>query len=52
MEQPRRMVAALKEAGGRVRFTEYAGEGHGLAWLVVRERELVPWLLSQSRPAR
>lgn len=52
VEQPRLMVAALKEAGSAVRFTEYAGEGHGLAWLVVRERELVPWLLSQSRPAR
>jgi predicted peptidase len=45
----RRLVAAVKEAGGTVRYTEYPGEGHGLAWLVVRERELVPWLFAQRR---
>ncbi|MDQ5870925.1 MAG: prolyl oligopeptidase family serine peptidase [Acidobacteriota bacterium] len=45
----RRLVAAAKSAGGTVRFTEYAGEGHGLAWLVVRESELVPWLFAQRR---
>lgn len=45
----RRLVAAVGSAGGTVRYTEYAGEGHGLAWLVVRERELVPWLFAQRR---
>jgi predicted peptidase len=45
----RRLVAAVKGAGGTVRYTEYSGEGHGLAWLVVRERELVPWLFAQRR---
>jgi predicted peptidase len=45
----RRLVAAAKRAGGTVRYTEYSGEGHGLAWLVVRERELVPWLFAQRR---
>jgi predicted peptidase len=46
----RRLVAAVRGAGGTVRYTEYSGEGHGLAWLVVRERELVPWLFAQRRP--
>jgi predicted peptidase len=49
VEGVRRLVAAAKSAGGTVRYTEYSGEGHGLAWLVVRERELVPWLFAQRR---
>jgi predicted peptidase len=49
VEGVRRLVAAVKSAGGTVRFTEYAGEGHGLAWLVVKERELVPWLFARRR---
>jgi predicted peptidase len=49
VEGVRRLVAAVKRAGGTVRFTEYAGEGHGLAWLIVRERELVPWIFARRR---
>lgn len=49
VDQPRRLVAAIRRAGGSAKYTEYRGEGHGLAWLVVRERELVPWLFAQSR---
>ena len=49
VEQPRRMVAAIKRAGGPVRYTEYKGEGHGLAWLVVREDSLIPWIFAQRR---
>ena len=50
VEQPRRIVAAIKRAGGSVRYTEYSGEGHGLAWLVAREDSLVPWIFRQRRP--
>lgn len=49
VEGVRRLVAAAKRADATVRYTEYAGEEHGLAWLVVRERELVPWLFAQRR---
>ena len=49
VEGVRRLVAATKKAGATVRYTEYAGEEHGLAWLVVRERELVPWVFAQRR---
>ena len=49
VEGVRRLAGAVKRAGGTVRYTEYAGEGHGLAWLVVKERELVPWVFAQRR---
>jgi predicted peptidase len=53
VEGVRRLVAAAKKAGAPVRYTEYAGEEHGVAWLVVKERELVPWVFAQRRkPAR
>jgi predicted peptidase len=52
VDEVRRLVAAVKSAGGTVRFTEYAGEGHGLAWLVARERDLVPWVFAQRRARR
>jgi predicted peptidase len=50
--EARAMVRALKTAGGRPRYTEYQGEEHGLAWLVVREREVVTWLYAQRRSQR
>ena len=49
VEGVRRLAGAVKRAGGTVRYTEYAGEGHGLAWIVVKERELVPWVFAQRR---
>jgi predicted peptidase len=49
VEGVRRLAGAVKRAGGTVRYTEYPGEGHGLAWLVVKERELVPWIFAQRR---
>jgi predicted peptidase len=49
VEQARRIVAAITRAGGSVRYTEYEGEGHGLAWLVVREDSLIPWMFGQRR---
>lgn len=48
----RRFVAALRAAGDTVKYTEYPGEGHGLAWLVVREKGIVPWLFEHRRAGR
>ena len=48
----RRLVAALRAAGDTVKYTEFPGEGHGLAWLVVREKGIVPWLFEHRRPGR
>lgn len=47
--QPRRLVAAIRRAKGTVKYTEYKGEEHGLAWLVVRDKSIVPWLFAQKR---
>jgi dipeptidyl aminopeptidase/acylaminoacyl peptidase len=45
----RRFVATLRAAGDTVKYTEYPGEGHGLAWLVVREKGIVPWLFGFAK---
>jgi predicted peptidase len=50
--ESRQLVAALKAAGSSVRYTEYAGVGHGDAIdKAVRDPEFVTWLLAQHRPA-
>lgn len=49
VEGVRRLAGAVKRARGTVRYTEYPGEGHGLAWLVVKEPELLPWVFAQRR---
>jgi predicted peptidase len=49
VEGVRRLAGAVKRARGTVRYTEYPGEGHGIAFLVVREPELLPWIFAQRR---
>lgn len=44
VERSRKMIAAIKKAGGLARYTEYAGEGHIIWARVVKEPELLPWL--------
>jgi predicted peptidase len=49
VERSREMVAALRRAGGRVRYTEYKGADH-LVWnLAFGEAELLPWVFAQRR---
>lgn len=45
----RRIVAAIKKAKGRVKYTEYPGEGHNIWLKVVKEPELLSWLFAQHR---
>lgn len=45
----RRMVAALRQAGGKPRYTEYAGVGHDIANRVYQEAGLAQWLFAQKR---
>ncbi len=45
----RDMIAAIKQAGGNPKYTEYPGVGHDLWQRVYGEPELLPWLFSQSR---
>jgi hypothetical protein len=42
------MVAALKENGGNVRYSEYENVGHNVWLNALGEPELMPWLLSQK----
>jgi predicted peptidase len=45
----RALVAALKAAGGRPRYTEYGGLGHDIWTRVFSEPDIAPWLFAQSR---
>lgn len=46
-EYSRRMVEAIRAAGGRPRYTEYRGIGHNSWDPALAEPELFPWLFSQ-----
>lgn len=47
----REMVAALKGAGGVVKYTEYADVGHEVWTRAFKEPDLPAWLFSQRRPS-
>jgi predicted peptidase len=48
VENSRKLFAALKAAGGNVRYTEYPGVGHASWDNAYAEPELSKWLFSQS----
>jgi predicted peptidase len=45
----RKMIAALRDAGGNPRYTEVAGHGHDIWTVAYRDLAVVKWLLSQRR---
>jgi predicted peptidase len=47
VSESRQMVAALKEAKGTVRYSEYEGVGHNVWLNAMKEPGLLPWILSQ-----
>lgn len=47
VSESRSMAAALKEAGGDVKYSEYTGVGHNVWLNALNEKELLPWLLAQ-----
>jgi predicted peptidase len=49
VDESRRMVRALKEAGAAIRYTEYRRVRHNSWDRAYAERELMPWLLQQRR---
>ena len=49
VESSRTIVAAIKEARGQVRYTEYADTGHIIWPKVVKETELLSWLFAQRK---
>jgi predicted peptidase len=49
----RKLVKALRDAGGNPKYTEYPGVDHGSWELAYRDPELIKWLFAQSRkPAK
>jgi predicted peptidase len=44
----RRMIAALRKAGGNPKYTEYPGVGHDSYRNAFLEPELLPWLFAQK----
>jgi predicted peptidase len=51
VERTRRMVEALKKAGGNVKLTEFTGVGHNISGQVLTEGGLLDWLFAQRRGA-
>ena len=49
VERSRTIVAGIRNAGGKVRYTEYAETGHIIWPSVVKESELLPWLFAQRK---
>lgn len=49
VEQSRRMVAALKAAGGNVRYSEYHGVGHDSWDRAYQDPQLALWLMQQKK---
>ena len=47
--ESRRMITALRLAGGEPRYTEYKGVGHNSWERTFSERDLLPWLFTQQR---
>ena len=45
----RKMIGALRKAGGKPRYTELAGRGHDVWTVAYRDAEVLHWLLSQRR---
>ena len=48
-ERTRTMIAALKEAGGSPKYTEYPGVGHNSWDAAYGTAELYTWLLEQKK---
>ena len=49
VEQARQWIAALREAGGAPKYSEYPGVGHNVWEKAFAEPDLLPWLSSQRR---
>ena len=48
VERTRNMIAAIRKAGGRPRYTEYKGADHLIWSKVVNEPDLLPWVFAQN----
>jgi predicted peptidase len=51
VERSRSMIAAMREAGGTPKYTEYKGAGHVIWNDVFKEPALISWVFTQRRAA-
>ena len=49
VSESRRMIEAIKKAGGEPRYTEYKGVGHNSWERAFAEQDLLPWMFAQTR---
>lgn len=49
VKESRRMIEAIKRAGGKPRYTEYQGLGHNAWERAFAEPDFLAWMFSQSR---
>jgi predicted peptidase len=49
VEVSRKVVKALRDAGGTPKYTEYPGVGHNSWDSAYRDSKLIEWLFAQSR---
>jgi predicted peptidase len=52
VERSRRMIAAIRGAGGKAKYTEYEEAGHIIWNKVFSEPGLIEWVFAQSRSQR
>lgn len=51
VERSRRMIGAIRQAGGTPKYTEYKGAGHVIWDRVFSQPELLSWVFAQNRRA-
>lgn len=49
VSESRRMITAIRNAGGKPRYTEYKGVGHNSWERAFAEQDLLPWMFAQRR---
>lgn len=49
-ERSRRMIAAIEQAGGKPKYTEYPGVGHNSWAQTYANPDVIAWLFAQKRP--
>ena len=49
VSESRRMITAIRNAGGEPRYTEYKGVGHNSWERAFTEQDLLPWMFAQKR---
>jgi predicted peptidase len=52
VERSRKMIAAIRQAGGTPKYTEYKGADHVIWDRVFNEPELLSWVFAQNRTAK